>query len=227
MGMMDFLFGRLVDRRIAAFQNDAIARHCDEVQNIYSQMRGWRHDHHNHIQAMKAYLALGQTDRLSAYLGDLDEDLRTVDTILKTGNVMMDAILNSKLSLARTKNIAVNAKAAVPENLHISEIDLCVIVGNLLDNAMEACIRLPDPSQRFLRVYIGVMKRELYICVTNAMTGPVKRHGTTYLSTKDSLSHGFGLMRVDRIVDKYAGYVNRQHEEGVFATEIMLPLEGK
>ena len=224
MGLFNLFFGRMIDKRISAYQNDLITKHCNEVENIYRQMRGWRHDYHNHIQAMKAHLALRQIDELAEYLGKLDEDLTTVDTVLKTGNVMVDAILNSKISLALSRRIHVNAKATVPAQLKISEIDLCVIIGNLLDNAVEACLKQECPEDRFIRVYIGLLKYQLYLSISNSAGGAVKKSGRLYLSTKDSDSHGFGLLRVDRIVEKYAGYLNRQNEEGVFATEIMLPL---
>ena len=224
MGLLNFLFGRMIDKRIAAFQNDLITKHCDEVQNIYQQMRGWRHDYHNHLQTMKAHLALGQTDELSDYLGKLDHDLASVDTVIKTGNVMIDAILNSKISLAISKKIDVNIKATVPRQVNISEVDLCVIIGNLLDNAMEACLKQPNEVERFIRVYIGILKEHLYISVSNSVGGEIKKTGKTYISTKDSTTHGFGLMRTDKIVNKYSGYVNRQNEDGVFATEVMLLL---
>ncbi|MBQ8637597.1 MAG: sensor histidine kinase [Lachnospiraceae bacterium] len=232
MGLFNFLFGRLLDRRIAAYQNDLIKRHCDEVENIYKTMRGWRHDYHNHIQAMKAltFRARNQEadnpflEQLDEYLNSLNQDLTSVDTVIKTGNIMVDAILNSKLSLIRSNKITVNAKAAVPSSLPVSEVDLCTMIGNLLDNAMEACLRQENADERFIRVFIGVLKGQLYISVSNSTGNTIKKQGKTFLSSKDSPSHGFGLMRVDRIAEKYSGYVNRQHEEGIFATEIMLPL---
>ncbi len=177
MGLFNLLFGKAIDRRIAAFQSDLIKKHCDEVENIYRQMRGWRHDYHNHIQAMKAHLALNQTAELSAYLNELDTDLSSVDTVLKTGNVMVDAILNSKLSLALSKKINVNAKATVPKDIRISEVDLCVIIGNLLDNAMEACLKQPEDDKRFIRVYIGLLRQQLYIYVSNSVGGKVIKNG--------------------------------------------------
>lgn len=222
MKLFDWMFGKLIDRRIAAYQNDLVTKHCDEVDNIYRTMRGWRHDYHNHIQAM---LALTENpEELRRYLWMLNDDLTTVDTVIKTGNVMVDAILNSKLSLIKSRKIAVNAKAVVPAEFPVSEIDLCVIIGNLLDNAMEACLRQPEEDDRFIRIYVGTLKQQLYICVTNSVAGQVKKEGKTYLSTKDSKTHGFGLMRIDRLADKYNGYVNRQDEPGAFATEVMLPL---
>lgn len=213
----------LVDKKISTYQNDLIEKHCEEVENMYRQVRGWRHDYKHHIQTMKAHLAMGQYDALDSYLKELDTDLTTVDTVIKTGNVRIDAVLNSKLAVAKQKEIQVNAKAIVPKELPVSEVDLCIIIGNLLDNAMEACEKEPEKENRFIRIYIDILKAQLYIYVANSMTNDIKKIGKNYLTTKTS-GHGFGLMRVDRVVARYDGYLNRQHEEGVFATEIMLKI---
>jgi sensor histidine kinase regulating citrate/malate metabolism len=214
----------LTDKRIASYQHDLMLKHYAEVENMYNQVRGWRHDYHSHIQAMKVFLVMGQREEHENYLAKLDADLTDVDTVIKSGNIMVDAILNSKISLAAANHIDVNAKASVPQKIDISEIDLSVIIGNLLDNAMEANAALP-PEKRFIRLYIGKHKNMLYISVSNAMNDGLRKSGRLFFSTKtDSAAHGFGLKRIDRIVGKYGGFVNRQHEEGVFATEITLPL---
>jgi len=149
--------------------------------------------------------------------------LKTVDTVMKTGNIMVDAILNSKLAMIKEKGIQVDATAIVPEDVPFLGIDLSVLIGNLLDNAMEACLQIEQEQERFIRIYIDIVKKQLYICVTNSMKGTAWWNGVKYLSTKEGI-HGFGLLRIDRIVSKYNGFLNRKHEEGVFATEIMLPL---
>ena len=219
-------FLALVDRRTLEYQSDLLEKHCEEVQNMYRQTRGWRHDYHNHIQTMKAHLAMGRLEELDQYLSELDQDLQTVDTVIKTGNVMIDAVLNSKISLARQRGIAVDAKAIVPKELDtsISEVDLSLIIGNLMDNAMEACMRVDDSGQRFIRVYIDILKGQLYIYVMNATAGELRRVGRVYETLKNSRHHGFGLMRIDKVVDRYHGYLERENEEGVFATEVLLPL---
>lgn len=214
---------RQVDRRISNYQNDLLNRHIEEVEQMYRQVRGWRHDYRNHIQVMKAHLDAGRYDDLDHYLQLLGEDLASVDTVIKTGNVMVDAILNSKLNLAASQNISVNAKATVPPTLSVEPLDICVILGNLMDNAIEACTRIADSEKRFIRVYMGTHKGQFYISVTNAAS-EFRRKGQSYLSTKSQAGHGFGLMRIDRITSKYGGAVNRQSEEGVFATEILLPI---
>lgn len=216
---------RKAERRMAAYQQDLMEKHCEEVENMYRQTRGWRHDYRNHIQTMKAYLSMGRYEELAEYLEQLDMDLSQVDTVVKTGNVMVDAVLNSKISVARAKQIAVDAKARVPQHMSVAEVDLCVILGNLLDNAIEACMGIEEESQRFIRIYIDVLQGQLYLYVLNATAGKLKRRGNSYLSTKDSREHGYGLMRMDRVVEKYHGYLDRQDEEGVFATEVLLPLE--
>ena len=137
---------RTIRQQIVDYQDDLLEKHCEEVENMYRQMRGWRHDYHNHIQTMKAYLTMGQLEDLNRYFQELDQDLTTVDTVIKTGNVMIDAILNSKLSLAKDKNIRIEAKAIVPADLQVSEVDLSLIIGNLLDNAMEACMKRKNLS---------------------------------------------------------------------------------
>lgn len=216
---------RRMERRMAAYQQDLIEKHCEEVENMYRQTRGWRHDYRNHIQTMKAYLDMGKYQELSDYLDQLNADLSSVDTVIKTGNVMIDAILNSKISVARAKQIQVEAKVIVPQQLSVAEVDLCVILGNLLDNAIEACLRIAEESHRFIRIYMDVLQGQLYLYVLNATAGKLRQQGGVYLSTKTARGHGYGLMRMDRVVEKYHGYLDRQDEDGVFATEVLLPLE--
>ena len=223
MRLLDFILRGAIDRRIAAFQNDLMEKYVVEVENIYRQMRGWRHDYHNHIQTMKAYRALDENEKIDAYLNSLDKDLTSVDTLIKSGNIMVDAILNSKLSIAKNIGISINAKAVIPKDIKISEIDLCVIIGNLLDNAIEACKRIDDETGRFIRVYADMKRDSLYLSVTNATSGKAMKHNGRYISAKGE-SHGFGLMRVDKIVAKHAGYIKRRDEDGAFTSEVLLPL---
>ncbi len=209
---------RLLEKRVAAYQDDLIEKHFEEVQSIYAKMRGWRHDYHNHIQALLALV--GDDERTRDYLWKLNKDLTEVDTVVKTGNVTVDAILNSKLTLIKSKDIPVDAVARVPDDLKISEIDLCAIIGNLLDNAIEAVLPLP-PEARFIRIYIGMLKSQLYISVTNSTASEPRKVGGKYVSTKGE-GRGVGLMRVDGIAKRNGGTVNRQNESGVFATEVLL-----
>lgn len=165
---------------------------------------------------------MGQPEKIPDYLDHLKEDLDSIDIAIRTGNVGMDAILSSKISIASKNNITVNYKAAVPDKLSVTDVHLCAIVGNLLDNAIEACEQVV-PEKRFLRVYIGVFKQQLYISVSNSTNASRRRKLSELVSYKQG-EHGLGLKRIDRIVKLYDGFVNRKNEPGIFATEVMLPL---
>ena len=215
-------FSKRVDKRIAAYQRELINTHYAEVDTMYTQIRGWRHDYRNHIQVMKAYAAAGDLDAIKSYLNDLETDLNTVDTVIKTGNKMTDAIVNSKISLAKSKNIPVVADAHIPVSLKISELDLCVIIGNLFDNAIEASLKLPE-GERMIRVYMDMKNTQLYMSFTNlTATKKQTKIGGIFKTTKGN-GHGFGLVRIDDIVARYGGYLNRNSEDGAFTTEILLP----
>lgn len=149
------------------FQRDILSHQYEEIKEIYLNMRGWRHDYHNHLQVMKAQIAAGQVEEMKAYLSELEQNLDKVDTYVKSGNLMADAILNSKLSMAEQKGIRVNCKAILPQELSVEDVDLCVLLGNLLDNALEACESIPE-EQRFLRIYMVVNKSQLYISIQNS-----------------------------------------------------------
>lgn len=218
------LFSKRIDKQIASYQQELIETHYREVDNMYRQIRGWRHDYRNHIQTMKAYAAAEDWDAIKRYLDLLDNDLATVDTVIKTGNPMTDAILNSKISLAKAKGIEVVADAHIPVKLRSSEIDLCCIIGNLFDNAIEATLSLPQ-ERRLIRVYMDMKGTQLYISFTNFTSGRKLNKVGNLFKTSKGEGHGFGLVRIDAIVERLEGYISRNSEDGAFTTEILLPQE--
>ena len=216
------LFAKLIDRRIAAYQRQLIETHYQEVENMYRQMRGWRHDYRNHIQTMKVLASSGDLEGIRSYLDRLDTDLGTVDLAVKTGNAMADAILNSKISLAKSRDIPVQVDAHIPVKLKMSELDLCCIIGNLFDNAIEASLALP-PEERLIRVYMDMKGTQLSLSFTNFTAGGKReKQGGRFLTTKGE-GHGFGLVRIDAIVERLEGYLSRNSEDGAFTTEILIP----
>lgn len=216
------IFSKQIDKRIAVYQRELIETHYKEVENMYTQMRGWRHDYRNHIQTMKVLASNGDMEGIKEYLNKLDTDLNTVDIAIKTGNAMADAIINSKVSLARSRDIDVSIDAHIPIKLKISELDLCCILGNLFDNAIEASMPLPK-EKRLIRVYMDIKGTQLYISFTNfTSTKKLTKLGNSFVTTKGE-GHGFGLVRIDNIVGRLDGYLSRNSEDGAFTTEILIP----
>ena len=224
--LLEYLLQRIMKReedKTIIYQNKLMKQQMDEIENIYMTMRGWRHDYHNHLQSLKGYLSLNKVEQMKDYLNELETDLDSIDTLYHSGNLQLDSILNAKLAIAEKGQIRIHCDASIPPQLHVSDLDLCVILGNLLDNAIESCRKIKNPDERFIRVYIGILKKQLYISITNATSETVKQRTDHYFTTKRG-DHGHGLKRVDQVVKKYDGYLNRQNEPGVFATEIVLPL---
>lgn len=210
------------EARTELFQREIMSHQYEEVKEIYLNMRGWRHDYHNHLQVMKVQIAQGQLEEMKSYLDDLEQNLEQVDTYVKSGNLMADAVLNSKLSIAGQKGIRVNCKAVLPAALSVEDVDLCVLLGNLLDNALEACEKIPE-EQRFLRIYMVVNRSQLYMSVQNSAREELDFNERNYISTKRG-NHGLGMKRVKALADKYEGYLTLANEPGIFAAEVTLPL---
>ncbi len=121
---------------------------------------------------------------LIAYLGRLDENLYQVDTVIKTGNLMMDAVLGSKLGLMKKRGIRTDVTVQVPKGMKLTDMELCVLVGNLLDNAIEACEEVEEEENRFIRIYMDTLQEQFYLSVMNGMNGRAQRKGTGFVSRK-------------------------------------------
>lgn len=216
------IYRHFAERRLGS-QRALTEKYYEEVQTMYRQMRTWRHDYKNHLQVMKAHLEMGEYRELADYITHLDEELTRIDKVIETGSLALDAILNSKIALAKAKQIQVNVKVVLPPRVSVPDYDLCVLLGNLLDNAIEGCESQKEGELRFLRIYIGVFREQLYLSVSNSHATEMKKEGERYRSTK-AAHRGLGTYSIDSIAARYHGYVNRQSDESVFVTEVSLPL---
>ena len=104
----------------------------------------------------------------------------------------------------------------------MSELDLCVIIGNLFDNAIEASLPLPE-EERQIRVYMDMKNTQLYISMTNLTAARKQPKFAGRFHTTKGDGHGFGLVRIDSIIERLDGYLSRNSEDGAFTTEILIP----
>ena len=206
--------------KLVEYQTEQSEKHLNEVRSIHKEMRGYKHDFHHHLQALKGQLEAGEVDRALAYIEQLDNQLMNVDTLLKTGNVSLDAILSAKIAQAKAENIAVTVKANVPDALTISDLELSIIIGNLLDNAIEACRTVT--CERFIRIFISMKGNMLYFSMLNAAGTKRKKTGSLFATHKDGV-HGFGLRRAEAILEEHGGWVKYNSEDGAFTSEFLVP----
>ena len=206
--------------KLVEYQTEQSEKHLNEVRSIHTEMRGYKHDFHHHLQTLKGYIQLGEYDRANVYIDELDQKLQSVDTLLKTGNVSLDAILSAKIAQAKTDDITVTVKANVPDKLTITEVELSIIVGNLLDNAIEACKTVE--KDRFIRLYITLKGKMLYFSMINSAGEKQKKLGTLFATKKDGV-HGFGLRRAESIIESHGGWCKYNSESGAFKSEFLVP----
>ncbi len=206
--------------KMVEYQTEQSEKHLNEVRSIHTEMRGYKHDFHHHLQTLKGQLESGEIERAIAYIEELDNQLMNVDTLLKTGNVSLDAILSAKIAQAKAESIAVTVKANVPDTLTISDVELSIIIGNLLDNAIEACRAVN--GERFIRIFISIKGNMLYFSMLNAAGEKKKKTGSLFMTHKDGV-HGFGLRRAEAILEEHGGWVKYNSEDGAFTSEFLVP----
>ncbi len=209
--------------KILDMQTELAEKHLDEVRSIHREMRGYKHDFHHHLQTLRGQLEAGEYERALHYIDELDSDIINLDTLLKTGNVSADAILSAKLPQARAAGVDVTVKAGIPDSLSLTDVELSIILGNLLDNAVEACRDVP-PGERFLRLYITMKGSMLYFSMLNSAGPKQQKSGKLFATHKGGL-HGFGLRRAENIIEEHGGWCKYNSEDGAFSTEFLVPAQ--
>ena len=207
--------------KIVELQTEQSKTHLDEVRSIHKEMRGYKHDFHNHLQTLKGYIEAGESERALKYIEELDYGVMNTDTLLKTGNVSVDVILSAKIAKAKSKGINVTVKANLPDNLNITDVELSIVIGNLLDNAIEACTASTD-KELFIRVYLVMKSNMLYFSMLNSSGDKLKKDGSLFNSKKGGF-HGFGLRRAESIIEKHGGWIKYNSEDGAFSSEFLVP----
>ena len=207
--------------KIVELQTEQSKTHLDEVRSIHKEMRGYKHDFHNHLQTLKGYIEAGENKRALKYIEELDYGVMNTDTLLKTGNVSVDVILSAKIAKAKSKGINVTVKANLPDNLNITDVELSIVIGNLLDNAIEACTASTD-KEPFIRVYLVMKSNMLYFSMLNSSGDKLKKDGSLFNSKKGGF-HGFGLRRAESIIEKHGGWIKYNSEDGAFSSEFLVP----
>ena len=135
-------------------QMQAQLKHMDEIILRQNELRAFRHDINNQLTALSGYLDAGDLAGSRQYLAGISDHFKSASLAINTGNNALDAILSAKRALAENHGIRFTSKLRVQENLPIAPEDLCIIFGNALDNAIEACDRLPADAERAISLHL-------------------------------------------------------------------------
>lgn len=185
-----------------------------------AQVRTLRHDLRNHLTALQGLLAQGQTVQAAGYLEQISGSPWAQGSRQFCENETANVVLSSKAEAARRLGLQVDFQAVLPQDLPIADPDLCALLGNSIDNAMEAAQKAADKE---IRLRCRTDKGLFMLRVENALAGDEQPDLST--TKKDKAAHGFGLAGMREIAARYGGSLEAGPREGRFELVVCLPLE--
>ena len=174
-------------------------KHLDDILVMQNQIKGFRHDIKNHWVVLRGYFQRNDYEGGIQYIDEISDKLISGETI-DTGNVALDAIISTKKALAEEKNIEFESTVQIPEKMPIDATDICIIFGNSLDNAIEACEKIKD-DRKHIKLSV-IFEEDAILCkVSNSISKGKKLSMKTTKTNKEN--HGFGLENIKQALSKY------------------------
>ena len=205
-------------------QIDLYDIHMNERETALLNLRTIRHDMKQKLFPLIEMAEHKRNEEILEYVHSLiDESGMLSLGIARSGNDTIDSLINYKYSVAKNNKIKFYIDLKIPIKMYFSNSDLCVILGNALDNAIEATCKLKE-KERFVKVAIHYFQNNLSIGIVNSFTGDLKRasNGRLLTTKSDALNHGIGLRSIQKAVEKYNGIQQIDHKENIFSLKILL-----
>ena len=201
--------------------------HYKEIKEIYSYMATFEHDLKHQLNLIQALIAHNETEKAKEYYTQFFSTQRH-QFCFKTGNVAADALLTVKRLLMDKYNIRFTYQPYPLQKLPIEESDFCLILSNILDNAIEACVQIEEASveKEIMLKFARSWNLFLITCINTTDASKIKRNGHRFLTSKKGNSgHGFGITSVQRIVSSSNGQCSFNSENNTFVVEVALPFQ--
>ena len=204
------------EKELASLKSEQAAL-LERENRAYAMNAKLFHDFHNHIGALRHLLTHGQYEQAVQYLDELQEPLREMADTVWTGDPTVDYLISRAFVETKAAHIAFQAQVEFPRNTGLRSADLCAILGNLLDNALEATRQVADPQARFLRLTIRRVNHLLLNTVENsAPAAPVTENGALKTTKTAHGLHGWGIKSARTAAEKYDGVLQSSYENGIF-----------
>lgn len=191
------------------------------LEEQYRQSERLRHDMKNHIIALSGLFQGNEWEKIGAYLKNMEGSLEMGGDI--TGNKAVDALLYQKWKWAEKEKIKWECDIQIPKICRINEFELCILLGNILDNALKACEKLLDKERRFICIQAKTVKKCFLLEVKNSMN-TAEQHTRKLINQGNFPKYGIGLLNVTDVVQRYNGVMEIKAENGVFTLSILMPL---
>lgn len=211
--------------RLKEGQAELLERDYQNLNRTYSENAKLFHDLHNHLEILYRYLSRGNANEALQYLEDLRAPVQEIMQSAWTGDDAIDYLISNKIAYAKEQHVSTKVNIEFPRHTNIRSADLAAILGNLLDNALEAVKSVPE-NQRFINLTIRRINNMLVIKVENGCEAPpVSKQGELITSKTEGGLHGWGLKSVRAAAEKYDGIVETMYEDHVFRAVVTLSFE--
>lgn len=222
-----YLFEDLVETKQNEYENlilkeqaHAYEKELQMQQEKTDEMKAFRHDIKHHLTQMRALNDTGKVKQLDEYIKAVAENLQETVPMNYTGNLGVDGVLNYMLQKAKEKGISVESRVIIPEDLEISVFDMNIILGNLLENAIEANDGVKEPRIVFLMKYVnGALLLEISNTHANKI---VIKNNIMISSKKNTEIHGYGIRNVKKVLAKYEHTLDFDEAGPLFVVRIMM-----
>ncbi len=213
------------------YQQNEILRQFHEQKNYSEKMlkgdenlRRFRHDYRNHMIVINAYLENGNTDSARSYLNSINASISDTVNKISTGNFVADAILNNKTVVAAQNGNRIQFSGQVPAD-GIADEDICTVLANAVDNALEATQKLQ--SESVIHVEAAIRNNMFLLNISNPVAEKVKigKNNTIKTTKKNKSEHGIGTKNIQKIVKKYNGALTLDCTDMIFTFSIRLHLQ--
>ena len=196
-------------------------QHYEKQEKLNAEIRGFRHDFNNHVKCLKSLMNSERYTEAQSYLDKLTGSMPNYSFLYRTGNYIADAILTEGQETSSADNITINFNGYITPN--IDSTDLCIILSNSINNAIEACQAIS--GNKLIKVYSNVQQGILVLIIKNpTLYGDTAEDIFTETSKDDKVSHGFGLANMQKVVEQYEGTMHTKIENGFFTISFTLKL---
>lgn len=199
------------------------ANSLKRLQNYHDNIRKINHDFTNHKNTLYRLISENNNDEALKYLESLGTNLTASTKEIYTNNKTLNSLLLSKKEVCIENNIDLKLNIHIPKDISISDFDLCITVGNLIDNAIEATNKLND--NKYIIINSKIINHNFTLHVKNNYNGVIIEKNGEILTTKnDSINHGLGTQIIKSTIEKYYGTCNFTHSSDEFSSLITIPL---
>lgn len=213
--------------RLKSEQAELLERDYTTLNQAYAINAKLFHDFHHHIGVLRQLLSHKKQIEAVQYLDELYAPIQEITDTVWTGDETVDYLINSKMAVGAESQIPLQIQVEFPHHTNIRSADLCAILGNLLDNAIEAARQVPEPTQRFVSLTIRRINQMLVIKVENRfLTMPVEEDGLLKTTKEEGGLHGWGLKSAMAAAEKYDGMVQTSYTGNIFRTVATLSYHG-